>query len=569
MKKRSLLLVSALTLSSMMLVTTAAAAYQYSVTDVSHLQEALLGNAVLSGTDDVDGDGTVNVFDLGLLKKQLSAGTGEVTESSIAITSGNAKIQGRSSVSDGVLWLCQSGSAAECIITANSAEIELAGLIGIDAEENYRPRYGVYVDGELVADATLGETSVTVPLWEGSTSRTATVRVMLLSEAMYGGVGVRNIRVSSAAAVPVKPVPKNDLRIEFIGDSITCAYGVEGENSYESFKTTTENFSMSYAYLTAQQLGADYTVCSYSGHGIVSGYSTGDKNSDSLIPDYYTMTSKHYPEEWDFSADPCDAVVINLGTNDINYVSAEPETRNDEFIAGYIDFLKTVREKNPDAYIICTLGTMGGADSICPLIDEAVTQYKAETGDERVMYYESIVQNQADGIGSDWHPSAVTQQSSAYVLADKICLALGMESSQIGLDLAANATYDMVCNTDSGANAAHYVGYDKSFWINTVSGGTSPSDIEAILSGIELREGGEYVLSFEVTTSATGEIPVLIRGTDGVYFSESFTGANDKTAYAFNFTAETADTAAEIVFQVGTYDSTNVTLTNIRLTKIK
>ena len=45
---------------------------------------------------------------------------------------------------------------------------------------------------------------------------------------------------------------KKKLSIEIIGDSITAAYGVEGLNQYENFKTTTENFSKYYAYLTVK-----------------------------------------------------------------------------------------------------------------------------------------------------------------------------------------------------------------------------------------------------------------------------------------------------------------------------
>ncbi len=565
---RPFLMVSAAAIASAMLVTTAAAVIQYTSSDVGQLQDTLLHRIDVSASHDVNSDGTVNVYDLGLMKKQLSADTGEVVDASYAATAEYVKIQGRHTIEEDVTWLVQSGSAAEFIVTANSASLDLAGNIGITADPDYQPRYAVYVDGELLTDATMAAESLNIPLWEGSSSRTATVKVMLLSEAMYGGIGVQSINVSSSAALPVKPVPENDIRIEFIGDSITCAYGVEGASSSESFKTTTENFSKSYAYLTAQQLGADYSTLCYSGHGIVSGYSSGDKNADSLIPDYYDLASKHYPESWDFSSAPNDVVVINLGTNDINYVTAEPDTRNAEFIEGYIAFLKMVREKNPDAFIICTVGTMGGNDSIYPLIEQAVTQYKEETGDERVMCYESATQNQADGIGSDWHPSPVTQQNSAYVLADKICQALGMESDQIGLDMAADAVYDMVVDTEGGANAAHYVGYDKSFWINTVTGGTEASDIEAVLSGIELREGGEYTFSFDITTSPDAEIPVLIRGTD-IYFTETISANSTKTHYEFSFTAPQADTAAEIVFQAGTYDYTNVTLNTIKLVKTK
>ena len=138
----------------------------------------------------------------------------------------------------------------------------------------------------------------------------------------------------------------------------------------------------------------------------------------------------------------------------------DPETRSKEFVDGYLAFLKTVREKNPDAYIICTLGIMG--DDLYEYVEDAVQQYRNTTGDERIMSYHSALQNQADGIGSDWHPSAVTQQKNAYILADKICQALGMESDQVGLDMAADAEYLLNIDPDKGGNAASYVGYDKS-----------------------------------------------------------------------------------------------------------
>ncbi len=569
---KKLSVISALSIVSLMMTSAAVSAYQYSVSDVADLKKALYNLDALSDADDINGDGTVNVVDLHGIKNQIladaNANIGVVTESSYAATSSYVKLQGRYSIDNDVTWLAQSGSATEFIVTANSAEIELAGNIGINSGADYRPRYAIYVDDELLTDTTLSTESLTVSLWQGDTSKTAKVKVILLSEAMYGGVGVKSINVSSSAAVPVKPVAANDLRIEFIGDSITCAYGVEGASSSESFKTTTENFTKSYAYLTAQQLGADYSVCAYSGHGIVSGYSSGDKNADSLIPDYYEITSKHYAENWDFSAVTNDVVVINLGTNDINYVTADTENRNAEFIQGYIDFLTTVRNNNPDAYIICTLGTMGGNDSICPLIEQAVEQFKTDTGEQRIMYYESITQTQSDGYGSDWHPTQTTQQNSAYVLADKICQALGMESSQIGLDMAVDATYEMIIDENSGANAAHYVGYDKSFWINMVIGGADPSAIEARLSGITLKEGGEYRLSFEYTTSLDKEVPVLVRG-DDVYFSDTISGTSASQTYVAEFAVNASDDAAAIVFQIGGLDYYNVTLKNIKLVKIK
>lgn len=566
--KRTLAAGTAITLSAALAIT-AGAAILYSVTDISALQKALTGSSAVSADTDLTGDSSVNVLDLCLMKKLRGSDTGETVTSTIPVSEENVKFQGRYLVREDAAWLIHSGSAAEFTVTGTSASVTLAGDGGIYNGADYRPRYGVYVDGELILDTTMSTASETVKLFEGTASRTAKVKVMLLSEAMYGGIGVKELEVTSSAAVPVKGLPQNDLCIEFIGDSITCAYGVEGAASSESFKTTTENFSKSYAYLAAQQLEADYTVVSYSGHGIVSGYSSGDKNSDSLIPDCYDTASKFgdYNEQWDFSKRSKDAVVINLGTNDINYVNADFETRSAEFTEGYLAFLKHLREKNPDSTLICTLGVMGGSE-LYPLIEAAAEQFRSEV-DDNIFCFESAVQNgNADGYGSDWHPSEPTQINNGYIVADKICQALGMESSQIGLDVAADGTYDVVLDTESGANAAHFVGYDKSFWINMVMGGDSADDIEGLISGIGLKAGGEYRLEFDYTSSVDVTMPVLVRGSSE-YFSDSVSSTGEKQHFEGTFEVSADDAAAEIVFQLGGTDYYNMTISNVKLVKTK
>lgn len=569
MNKKIIAFTAAISLLPASFNNSASASANYTISDLRHLRDALLRASDITAADDINGDGIVNVVDLCLLKRALLT-TGEFVEKNYAATEENVKLVGRTMYSNDTTWLVQSGSAVEFTITGKSAAITLAGDSSINNDENYRSRYAVLVDGEIIADDVMSTPEKTLTLFDGETSRTAKIKIIHLSEAMNGAIGVKNISVTSNQPVPICPEPEKALSIEFIGDSITCAYGVEGLSSYESFKTTTENFMKSYAYLTAQKLDADYSAVSYSGHGIISGYtSSGEINTDSLIPDCYGLTGKlsDYAENWNFETRSHDVVVINLGTNDSSYVTKDPETRAQEFINGYMNFLKTVREKNPEAYIICTLGTMG--DELYEYVAEAVEQYCTDTGDQRIMSYHSTVQNQADGIGSDWHPSAVTQQKSAYVLADKICQALGMESDQIGLDVAADAEYLLNIDPNKGGNAASYVGYDKSFWINMVTGGESADAIEAVISGIGLKQGGGYRLEFDCTSTFDGTLPVQVKGSDGtIYFSSDFDAVSEKTHFSAEFTADQEDAAASIIFQLGGKDSYNVTLSNLSLIKI-
>ena len=113
-----------------------------------------------------------------------------------------------------------------------------------------------------------------------------------------------------------------------------------------------------------------------------------------------------------------------------------------------------------------------------------------------------------DVLGSNWNPSLKTQTYNSYVLSDKICNVLGIESDQIGLDVASDSVYDVYQNKENGAMMSFWVGYDKAFWIKTVMGGKEPSDIEAKCSGIQLKKGGVYTLEFEYTSTKDGEIPI-------------------------------------------------------------
>ena len=479
----------------------------------------------------------------------------------------NVKIMGRYYQKNDITWVVHSGSAVEFYATGNSAQVVIAGGNSIYNDERYRPRFGVYVDDKLVEDKIMDQLEHTVELFKGTTEKTVKVKVMLLSEANNGGVGVKSININSCNETPIKPVEKKKLRIEFIGDSITAGYGVEAPNQYENFKTSTENFSMSYAYLAAKKLDADYSIVCYSGHGIISGYSTGDKNPDQVVPDVYTKISKNeeYPGEWDFENNQNDVIFINLGTNDLNYVSKEPATRNDEFIQEYVNFLTLIREKNPQSYIVCTVGIMGGGDEIYPLIEKAVEL----VGDKKISSYKSQTQNMNDGLGADWHPSKITQTYNSYVVSDKICNAIGIESDQVGLDVAADSVYDVSKNEANGASMSFWVGYDKSFWINTGMGGKEVTDIEAKCSGIKLKKGGVYILEFEHNSYKETEVPLILRGKDKVHFKDSVKTSNNKTKYSKEITIEENDDNAEIVYQLGTLDSFQFTLSNIKLTKIK
>ena len=228
-------------------------------------------------------------------------------------------------------------------------------------------------------------------------------------------------------AEDIEPLPRKDLRIEFIGDSITCGYGVDDEDENHHFATGTEDATRAFAVKTAAALDADYSLVSYSGHGIISGYSDDGNRVDSqLVPPVYEQLGKNYgsassvidlSRPWDFSLFQPDFVVINLGTNDFSFIGGSAD-RREEYTAAYAEFLRTVRKHNPAACIIAALGVMG--DDLFPCVQEAVRRYTAETGDGNLYTLRFRPQDGSTGYVADWHPTEATQELAARLLTGLI-----------------------------------------------------------------------------------------------------------------------------------------------------
>lgn len=334
------------------------------------------------------------------------------------------RILGRFMEKDNVLWL--SSSAAEISFSVSGCtflKIELAGDSSSgDPEEISCARYDILVDGRSAGPFLMTEKTRVHALADGNQKRNLRVRIVKLSESQDSSIGISGIETDGEIA----PEAEKPLKIEFIGDSITCAYGVEGSLD-EPYTTTTENASISYAALAAKALDADFQITAFSGFGVVSGYTLdGVINTESLLPPYYDsvgFSRSSLPDgtsvqeyAWDFARFQPDFAVVNLGTNDMSYCL--DEEKKDAYREKYVEFLKTVRARNPKAKILCVLGVMG--ESLCPWMEKAAADYRAQTGDERVRALSVPDQLSEDGYGTDYHPSPVTHRK----LADRVSDAL-------------------------------------------------------------------------------------------------------------------------------------------------
>ena len=335
----------------------------------------------------------------------------------------NVKLLGRALVRDDILRLTLSGTGCEFTFTG----CKLALTVGVDSDcfnDGRRcnmPRIAILCDGRIIVKKLIEQRSERFDIVSSETPVTKTIRIVKLSECAFSHAEVSPAETDDGAVIA--PTADKPLKIEFIGDSITCGYGVDDSNLQSEFSCEAENAMKSYAYIAADLLGADYSLFSYSGYGIISGYSgDGVRNTRELLPPYYESCGFSYSSvngtklkdiPWDFSAFVPDIIVLNLGTNDNSFCAFHNEAYR-EFEDSYLAFLKVVRRCNPNAHIICSLGIM--LTEPLPYIENAVKRL----GDSNVSVFRYTMQNGLLGFGSNWHPSEDTQRRAGEELAEYI-----------------------------------------------------------------------------------------------------------------------------------------------------
>lgn len=336
------------------------------------------------------------------------------------------KTRGRTFLYKNILWCGHSGSGIEFSCECSQLDICLRGDNATEGFVTEGPaRVGIYVNGIRVVDHMLTSPQVQLPIWRSQEPQLIQVKVMKLSECAMSTMGIQSILTDG---IGVKPLPERGRSIEFIGDSITCGYGVDEPDPLKGFTTDTEDVTKSYAFRTGELLEAETSMVSFSGYGIISGYTdTDEPNTHSLVPDFYEKIGFSYGSPlgelrlnvipWDFQKHSKDVVVVNLGTNDAFYCKGIPE-RVEGFETRYLDFIHRVRTHNPTAMILLTLGLMGHA--LFPSVEKVASAYQISTKDQKIAVVRLEEQIPEDGYGADSHPSPISHEKAAIKLADSI-----------------------------------------------------------------------------------------------------------------------------------------------------
>lgn len=265
----------------------------------------------------------------------------------------------------------------------------------------------VSVDRQRASKIHFGKSDSIISLANGLAAGKHHVEVMLCHEGYLNRPEFRGFYLDHDAKL-LPFIQTKTRKIEFIGNSITCAYGIEADNEHQHFTDSTENHYFSYAQVTARNLNAQSIVVARSGIGMYRNYDgnrTGDRD---IMPRWYDYTLLYdSTERWNPTRYTPDVVCINLGTNDLSTNNYDINHYRDNYRA----FLRHLRTVYPKAKIVMLTGSMLGGRELSEAtraLNELQKEFKAK-GDKNIFRFDFTPIDRTLGYGADYHPSMLQQ----------------------------------------------------------------------------------------------------------------------------------------------------------------
>ena len=308
-------------------------------------------------------------------------------------------IYGRSYIQNGRLCLDHVANAVELAIVGQELSVELTA--------DYQSVMKVYIDDDTDGkrlEIKKGTAFYTVA--QNLEDEYHKIRIVKGTEMQDATWQIHAFTATQFATV----LEKVDLKIEFIGDSITAGYGVLGEVT-DNKTVENSDCTSAYAYLAVQELGADYSIVAWSGICAKAYHWCPNLNMFDLYQRVSYKRTTQYVE-----TDEPDIIVVNLGGNESSYLDEAygGAAYGEQFPADYKEFLQLVRQKSPNAYIVCLYGMMGTNDVIETGIQTAI----AEINDNKIVYNPfAFLPNMEAANG---HPNLSAQKEWATLLVTHI-----------------------------------------------------------------------------------------------------------------------------------------------------
>jgi aryl-phospho-beta-D-glucosidase BglC (GH1 family) len=359
---------------------------------------------------DLNNDGAINMSDVILLALKFNTVIENPTQTPTPSASPTILYNGRFDFSD--------PQGPKCAWSGSNAELNFYGTeVSVTLKSTGENWFQAIVDDKPQTPFSVSSTTSTVTLASGLTNGNHKLVLWKRTEASQGEAQFFGFNFGQGKLLAA-PTPL-ERKIEFIGDSITCAYGNEGTSKDQHFTAKNENSYLSYAAITARSLNASANIIAWSGIGISQNYGG---QAGPLMEERYPYTLPYSGVKWDFKNYVPQVVVIDLGTNDFSTTADKTK-----FITNYTNLITQVRSNYPNSHIFCTMGPMlwgTGLESCYSYLNEIVNGFKSK-GDSKVSFLEYPQQSESNGYGEDWHPSLTTHQLMANQLTAEIKNKLG------------------------------------------------------------------------------------------------------------------------------------------------
>lgn len=257
------------------------------------------------------------------------------------------------------------------------------------------------------------------PIASGLEAREHRVTLVKRTEGEEGATRFIGIALNEGAQLLSAP-PLPSRRIEIFGDSITSGMGNMAGLTEGDGNLAEKNSFMSYGAIAARELDADYRSISQSGIGIMISW------FGFTMPDFYDQLNAvgDNDSRWDFTQWTPDVVVINLLQNDSWLVEdrLDPVPDAKARVKAYYDFLASVHEEYPQAFIVAALGSMDATKPGSPwpgYIEAAVAEYQQAHPKAHM----ATLTFPFTGYGQ--HPRVVHHRANAMLLVDVIRREMG------------------------------------------------------------------------------------------------------------------------------------------------
>ncbi len=268
--------------------------------------------------------------------------------------------------------------------------IDLA-LISEGKEGRDYQLFSVRVDGvatEVTVDSNSTETVRTLSVAKDLPRGKHTFAIYRCNQAILGRATLLTVKMNGLAEKHI--APEGQLKMVFLGDSITAGHGSRSVNGAEDQSHNKYmDATYTYAFLCGEALQADFHIIARS--GMATTCKPDDANNANMYYEYY---SYERPErvKYDTSKEDVDIYVISLGTNDGGWSKKLVKTNATALV-------ERVRKDHPNAKIIWAYGQMATdyKDVYSSIIEEL-------GGAEANLYFYMFSQPNRDG--GTTHPNA-------------------------------------------------------------------------------------------------------------------------------------------------------------------